>query len=260
MSDARVKTDRRGDHIWAIGLDRADKLNAFDTQMLRELSEAYTAYEDDDDLWCAVVYPIGENFTSGLQLDDVAPNVQDGALFPADQVDPLGLRGRTRSKPVIVAARGWCLTIGIELMLASDIRLAGADTQFGQIEVSRGIFPFGGATMRWPRLSGWGDAMRYMLTGEKFDAVEARRMGIVQEVHPPEDVVERAFEMGELVAKQAPLGVQAVIESARLAEEEGFDAALDAMPGQLAEVMSSDDAAEGVQSFLERREAKFEGK
>jgi enoyl-CoA hydratase/carnithine racemase len=114
--------------------------------------------------------------------------------------------------------------------------------------------------MRWPRLSGWGDAMRYMLTGEKFDAVEARRMGIVQEVHPPEDVVERAFEMGELVAKQAPLGVQAVIESARLAEEEGFDAALDAMPGQLAEVMSSDDAAEGVQSFLERREAKFEGK
>jgi enoyl-CoA hydratase/carnithine racemase len=228
--------------------------------MLRELSEAYTAYEDNDDLWCAVVYPIGENFTSGLQLDDVAPNVQDGALFPEDQVDPLGLRGRTRSKPVIVAARGWCLTIGIELLLASDIRLAGADTQFGQIEVSRGIFPFGGATMRWPRLSGWGDAMRYMLTGEKFDAVEARRMGIVQEVHPPEDVVERAFAMGELVARQAPLGVQAVIESARLAEEDGFDAAVDAMPGQLAEVMSSEDAAEGVQSFLERREAKFEGK
>lgn len=259
MGDARISTERRGEHIWAIGLDRADKLNAFDTQMLRELSRAYTAYEEDDELWCAVVYPHGENFTSGLQLDDVAPNIEDGALFPAEQVDPLGLRGRKRSKPVIVAARGWCLTIGIELMLASDIRLAGADTQFGQIEVSRGIFPFGGATLRWPRLSGWGDAMRYMLTGEKFGAVEARDMGIIQDIHPPEEVVDRAFELAELVARQAPLGVQAILESSRTMDEEGFDAALEKMPGQLAEVMSSDDAAEGVRSFLERREAKFEG-
>ena len=260
MSDMRITTEKRGDHIFAIGLDRADKLNAFDTQMLRELSEAYTRYEEDDDLWCAVVYPVGDNFTSGLELDDVAPNLDGAALFPKDNVDPLGLRGRKRSKPVLLAARGWCLTIGIELMLASDIRLAGADTTFGQIEVSRGIFPFGGATLRWPKLSGWGNAMRYMLTGEKFGAVEAREMGLVQEVHPPEEVVDRAFELGELVAKQAPLGVQAVLESSRLAAEEGFDAALDAMPGQLAEVMSSEDAAEGARSFLERREAEFEGK
>ncbi|MGM0555238.1 MAG: crotonase/enoyl-CoA hydratase family protein [Myxococcota bacterium] len=259
MTEARITTEKRGEHVWAIGLDRADKLNAFDTQMLGELSEAYTAYEEDDDLWCAVVYPVGENFTSGLELDDVAPNLDGAALFPEDKVDPLGLRGRTRSKPVILAARGWCLTIGIELMLASDIRLAGADTQFGQIEVSRGIFPFGGATLRWPRLSGWGDAMRYMLTGEKFGAVEAKRMRLVQEVHPPEEVVERAFQLAEIVAKQAPLGVQAVLESSRLVEEEGFDAALDAMPGQLAEVMSSEDAAEGVRSFIERREAEFKG-
>lgn len=260
MSDTLITTEQRGEHIWAIGLDRADKLNAFNTRMLRELSQAYTAYEEDENLRCAVVFPYGDNFTSGLELDDVAPNIDGASLFPEENVDPLGLRGRKRSKPVIVAARGWCLTIGIELMLASDIRIAASDTSFGQIEVSRGIFPFGGATLRWPRLSGWGEAMRYMLTGEKFGAVEAREMGLVQEVCEPDGLVDRAFEMAELIARQAPLGVQAILESSRLVEEEGFEAALEAMPGQLAEVMSSDDASEGVQSFLERRPAEFEGK
>jgi enoyl-CoA hydratase/carnithine racemase len=170
------------------------------------------------------------------------------------------MRGRRRTKPVIVAVSGWCLTIGIELMLASDIRVAAEGARFGQIEVNRGIFPFGGATFRWPRQCGHGDAMRYLLTGEEFGPEEAYRMGLVQEVCPEGELVERASALAERVASRAPLGVQATLESARIAVEEGSGAAIEALDGQLEVVFSSEDAAEGMQSFLERREAEFEGK
>lgn len=94
----------------------------------------------------------------------------------------MGLRTRPVSKPVVVGLQGTCLTLGIELALASDVVLAERSTRFGQIEVTRGILPFGGATLRFPRAVGWGDAMRWILTGDLFDAEEAHRIGLVQEL------------------------------------------------------------------------------
>ncbi|QDG50528.1 crotonase/enoyl-CoA hydratase family protein [Persicimonas caeni] len=263
MSDTkepRITTERR-DHLFLIGLNRPAKMNAFDRQMLRELAEAYTAYEEDDQLWCAVVFPHGEHTTSGLDLGDVGPAVAQGApLFPEGMVDPFGLREPRRSKPVIMAARGWCLTIGLELMLASDIRLAAPGTKFAQIEIKRGIFPFGGGTLRLPQVAGWGDAMRYLLTGDEFEADEARRMGVVQEVVEADALVDRAVELGDRVASQAPLGVQATLETARVAVEDGQQAAAETLLPKAAAIMQTEDAQEGLQSFLERREANFKGR
>ena len=256
----RVLTERDG-HVFHIVLDRADKMNAFDVQMLQELAQAVTAYEADDELRCALIRANGDHFTAGLDLAEVGPAVKNGApLFPEGSVDVLSMKEPKRKKPLMLAARGWCLTIGIELMLACDIRLCTEDTRFGQIEINRGIFPFGGATIRLPQVAGWGNAMRWLLTGDRFDAAEALRIGLVQEVVPAGELEARATEIAKTVAKRAPLGVQATLRSARTAEHEGVDAAIEELLVIARELMDTEDAAEGVRSFLERRDGEFKGR
>ena len=260
MSDTpRISTERR-EHVFLIGLDRAAKMNALDMRMLGELSAAYTEYDDDDALRCAVVFAHGDHFTAGLDLANVGPAMARGqAAWPDEAVNPWGTNGRRRTKPVVCAIHGRCLTAGIELLLASDIRVAAEGARFGQIEVLRGIFPFGGATVRWPRLTGWGNAMRYLLTGETLDAAEALRIGLVQEVVPPDALFERALALAGQVAKAAPLGVRATLKSAWQAQDEGDAAAYAGLDPQMQALFSSEDAQEGVMSFLERREARFKG-
>lgn len=257
-----ITTETRG-HVFLIGLDRPAKMNAFDPPMLEALAAAYTELERDPERRVGVLFSHGPHFTAGLDLAKVAPLVSQGAsLFPSgdERVDPLGLFGAQRTKPVVCALRGRCLTIGIELALASDIVVAADDTRLGQIEIKRGIFPFGGATLRWLQRSGWGNAMRWLLTGDELDAHEAHRIGLVQEVVPVGQDVARALALAETIAKQAPLAVQATLASARATVEQGFAAARDALYPKLAELMASADAREGLMSFLERREARFEGR
>jgi enoyl-CoA hydratase/carnithine racemase len=249
------------DHVARVRLSRANKRNAFDLAMLRQLAEAYTKADADPSVRVILVEPEGEHFTAGLDLGEVGPAVASGAaLFPEELVDPLGLRGRLRDKPVVMAVRGYCLTIGIELCLASDIVVAADDTRFGQIEILRGIFPFGGATMRMPARCGWQNAMRWLLTGETFDAREAHRIGLVSEVVPAADLVARGRALAASVAKAAPLGVRATLESARLSERDGEAAANARLLEQARALMASEDAAEGLRSFLERRAGVFHGR
>jgi len=260
MNAPRIHVETDG-HVTLIGLDRAAKRNAFDIQMLRELSEAYTAFEEDDNARAAVVYANGDHFTAGLDLAEVGPAVAAGApLFPEDGVDPLGLNGRVRTKPVVIATSGWCLTIGIELALACDIRIAASDTRFGQIEINRGIFPFGGATIRLPQVAGWGNAMRWLLTGDVFDANEALRIGLVQEVVAPGAQKAKALEIAKTIASRAPLGVRATLASSKASLDDGPDAAAALLLTQAKELMASEDAAEGLRSFVERRDAEFSGR
>jgi enoyl-CoA hydratase/carnithine racemase len=248
------------EHVARVRLTRASKRNAFDLAMLRQLAEAYTKADADPGVRVILVEPDGDHFTAGLDLGEVGPAIASGAaLFPAELVDPLGLRGRVRDKPVVMAVRGYCLTIGIELCLASDIVVAGDDTRFGQIEILRGIFPFGGATMRMPARCGWQNAMRWLLTGETFDAREAHRMGLVSEVVPAAELVARGRALAASVAKAAPLGVRATLESTRLSEREGEAAANARLLEQARALMASEDAAEGLRSFLERRAGVFRG-
>ena len=260
MTEPRLRIDIDG-HVLCVGLDRPAKKNAFDLQMLRELSAAYAQLEDDPELRVLYLYSTSASFTTGLDLAEVGPAVKGGgALFPADGVDPLDLFGRRRSKPVVMAVRGWCLTIGVELLLAADIRLAADDTRFGQIEVKRGIMPFGGATLRFAATTGWGDAMRYMLTGDEFGAAEALRIGLVQEVTAPDAVFDAGRAIAQRVAAQAPLAVQATLRNARVAAEAGAEAAKAPLMTEARGLMDSEDAHEGLMSFVERREARFTGK
>jgi enoyl-CoA hydratase len=260
--EARISVKQHG-QILLIGLNRPAKRNAFDVQMLEELAAAYTRLEDDDAVRGGVLFAEGEMFTAGLDLANVAPRVVESGIlkYAEGTVDPLNLQGnRSRTKPLVAAVHGKCLTLGIELLLAADIRVASENATFAQIEIKRGIFPFGGATLRFPAVAGWGNAMRWLLTGDEFDAQEAHRIGLVQEITEHGKQIEKAIEIAERIAKQAPLGVRATIRSARTAQTEGFSKAVEDLTPQILELFRSEDAREGVQSFLERREGNFNGK
>jgi enoyl-CoA hydratase len=257
---ATVTVERDG-HVLVMGLNRPEKRNAFNVAMIADLSRAYALLENDDTLRAGVLVAHGDHFTAGLDLVDVAPLITEGRNpIPDDGRDPWRLDGDW-TKPIVAAAQGRCLTLGIELLLAADIRIAASDTRFGQIEILRGIYPFGGATIRLPRQTGWGNAMRWLLTGDEFDAQEAYRIGLVQEVVDDADAAAaRAREIARTIAdRAAPLGVQATLASAHLARNEGDAAAIDRLRPEVTRLFGTADAAEGMRSFVERRPARFSG-
>ena len=257
----RVTVDREG-HVLLIGLNRPEKRNAADFRMLQELSLAYAELENDPGLRVGFVYAHGDHFTGGLDLADVAPRIgTDGLDITADGgINPWQVSGVSLSKPVVVAVQGTCLTLGIELILSADIAVAAASTRFGQIEVARGILPFGGATTRFPRAVGWGNAMRWILTGDQFDAAEALRIGLVQEVVADGEQYEHGLAIARRIAAQAPLAVQAALANARLAIRESDAAAEAALQPELVRLAGSEDAAIGMRAFVARQPAEFVGR
>ncbi len=260
MSDTVTLETR--EHLLLIGLNRPDKRNAFNAEMIGALSAAYTELSDNPELRCGVVFAHGKHFTGGLDLMDTLPRiVKDGiaGLYEEDQVDPWRLYTRNCTKPVVVATQGICFTAGLELAMAADICIASSDTVFGQMEVSRGIFPFGGATFRMPALIGWHNAMRIMLTGDTIDAAEAHRLGLVQEVTEPGMQVERAVEIAAKIARQAPLAVQGLLaNAARVRDAHNPDMAADLLEKGRA-IMQTKDAQEGAMSLMQKREPQFRG-
>lgn len=256
----QITAETRGD-LFIITIDRPAKRNGFTPEMLTQLAEAYTAFENDGDARCAVVCAEGDHFTGGLDLPKVAPFIAAGnSLFPASTIDPFDLRAPRRTKPVVVAVKGWCLTLGIELMLAADIVIAADNTRFGQIEVQRGLMASGGATIRMAERAGWGNAMRYLLTSDFFDAAEALRLGFIQEVVPAGEELSRALAIAEIIAAQAPLAVRETLLNARLAAEQGPAAAAAQFDEVQQRLMKTEDIAEGLRAFQERRPGRFTGR
>lgn len=261
MTDSRITVDRDG-QVLLIGFNRPEKRNATDLQMLHELSLAYGELERDPELRVGFVYAHGDHFTGGLDLGDIGPRIgADGIdIVPEGGINPWQVGGQQLTKPVVMAVQGTCLTLGIELILASDIAVAADSTTFAQIEVARGILPFGGATIRFPRAVGWGNAMRWILTGDKFDAAEAHRIGLVQEVVPDGSQYARGLELAQRIAAQAPLAVQATLANARVAVRNGDAAAEVQLQPELVKLVASEDARIGMEAFLTRQPATFLGR
>jgi enoyl-CoA hydratase len=260
VADPVLTVETRG-NVLLMGLNRPHKRNAFNTELLRALGRAYFQLENDDDLRCGVLFGHGDNFTGGLDLADALPRIADESEdWAHDELNPLGTTGPTRTTPVVAVAHGTCMTIGIELLLAADVRLAAADTRFAQMEVQRGIYPLGGATYRLPREAGWGNAMRWLLTGDQFDSAEALRLGLIQEVAEPGTELQSAIALAERIGEQAPLGIKATLRSAHLAMAESEVVAGTQIRDELRSLLSSSDAREGMASFLERRPAQFIGR
>lgn len=247
-----------------VGINRPAKLNGFTPRMFKELGEAYTRLDDDPQLRVGVLHAFGKHFTAGLDLPTIAPLMQRGEkAIPEGCVEPtdLGTPGyRRRTKPMVVAVKGITYTLGIELMLAADVVVAADDCRFSQLEVKRGIMATGGATLRMAQRAGLGNAMLHLLTGDEFGAAEALRLNFVQKIVPVGEELPEAIRIAEAIAAQAPLAVVATRLNVVKSIEQGPLAATADFVETQKRLANSEDAAEGVRSFVEKRAAKFSGR
>jgi len=254
----QVRHEREG-HILKVIIDNPAKRNAFDPEMMAQLSDAFTLLDRDDDLWVGVLCAVGDNFTAGLDMPKFFGPTAKSIPRPDGNVDPFGM-GKPCRKPIVTAVQGITFTVGIEMALAGDIVVAADNCRFCQMEAKRGIAPLGGAHYRYISRAGWGNAMYHLMLCDEFSAAEAYRIGLVQEVVPAGQQVERAMEIARIIAANAPLGIQVTKEAGRKFTEAGEAAAIAAVPTIRERVMQTADAAEGIQSFVQRRAAVFQGR
>ena len=257
---SKVTTEKVG-HVLKIGLNRPDKMNAADEELLHGLALAYGELEKDKELRVGLLFAHGDHFTAGLDLFDVGPKMQSGKLqlVPEGGIDPWGIQTKQVSKPVVMAIRGTCFTLGVELALASDIVIAASDSKFGQLEVARGILPFGGGTIRLPKVAGHAKAMQYLLTGETFSAQDALQMGMIFKIYPTglfeEEVMSLASTLAQMPTKAIGLTKRLLNQSMtnNLEQQMALESDLQI------EASSSNDYKEGVTAFVEKRIPKFKG-
>ena len=262
--EGRIDTQVLDGQILLIGIHRPAKRNGWTPPMFRQLAEAYTRLDDEPGLRVGVLHAFGDHFTAGLDLPAMVEYLRSGQkVVPPGLVEPydFGMPGyRRRSKPMLVAVQGICYTVGIELMLGADIVLAADDCRFSQMEVQRGIMATGGATLRMAERAGVGNALLHLLSADVFDSAEALRCNFVQRVVPRPELLDATLALARQIAAQAP---QAVIETRRnvlKAIELGQAAAVaDFIPVQ-ARLAASEDAAEGVRAFVEKRPARCSGR
>lgn len=253
-----ARTEVVDDRILLITVDRAEKKNAFTPKISAELAAALTRLDEDPELFVGVLTFAGAHTTAGLDMPlFFGPDGEVGG--DPSQVDPFGLRRRL-TKPLVTAVQGITFTIGIEISLAGDIVVAAADARFCQMEPKRGLAPLGGATVRYVERAGWGNAMYHLLRADEFDAAEAYRIGLVQEVVEPGQQRERALELARELLACSPPALTHTIANARLALREGEEAAFAAIPAMAAAVQATADFQEGIASFIERRPAAFRGR
>jgi len=261
--EGSIDTEVRGS-VLLIGINRPNKRNGFTPKMYREIGQAYTRLDDDPGLRVGVLHAFGEHFTAGLDLPTIAPLMQRGEkAVPLGLVDPvdLGMPGyRRRTKPMVVAVQGITYTLGIELMLAADIVVAEDNCRFSQLEVKRGIMATGGATLRMAERAGLGNALLHLLTGDEFGAAEALRLNFVQKVVPAGQALPTALALAQTIAEQAPLAVVATRQNVLKAIEHGPLVAMHDFIDTQQRLSRSDDAREGVQSFIDKRPARFTGR
>jgi enoyl-CoA hydratase/carnithine racemase len=259
-ASGKVTLDRLPGGILLIGIDRPQTKNRIDPPIIIGLGKAYYQLDHDDSLRVAVLHGVGADFVTGLDVPAFVAATAAGILPPkdADYVNPVGI-GPPRLKPLVVAVQGATYTVGHEFFLAADVRIAASDSVFGQFEVAFGSFPAGGGTVRFTREAGWGNAMRYMLTGDKWNADEAYRMGLVQEVTPVGKQLDRATEIAKKIAAAAPLGARATLASAHqtLANE---DAVLAALRPEFQRLLQTEDAKEARAALQQGRAPVFQGR
>lgn len=245
------------DRIAIMTINRPEAMNAFTADMLRGMDAAFADFNQDPDLWVAILTAAGEKaFSSGMDLKEAIPMLQSG--------DEMGYEDHTKRpfsdvfKPIIAAVNGFCIAGGMEFMQGTDIRIASEKATFGLGEVRWGIIPTGGTHIRLPRQIPWAVAMEMLLTGKTITAQRAYDIGLVNEVVPADQLMSTAMKWAETICKNGPLAVRTAKEIAvrALQLEPGF--VLEKALGS--RVLSSEDAKEGPRAFAEKRKPQFTGK
>ena len=255
-----VRTERK-DNILVITIDRPKVLNALNAQTIEEIGQAFAAARDDDGIRCVIVTGGGEKaFVAGADINELAKMTPIVGKFTSEQGQTVFLQIERYPKPVIAAINGFALGGGCELALACHIRIASEKAQMGLPEVSLGIIPGYGGTQRMVRLLGKGKAFELICSGERVNAAEAERIGLVNRVVPADQLMATAEELAKKIAAKSPVAVRAAIE----AINSGSDMPLE--EGQVLEatlfglLCASEDMKEGMAALLEKRAANFPGR
>jgi enoyl-CoA hydratase/carnithine racemase len=261
-----VRSETRG-QVMIVTLDRPEARNALSTEMRETLIDVWQAFRENNDLRVAILTGAGDkSFCAGADLKEVGDYYR--SMTPIERREngeqSPGLGAITRNfdprKPIIAAINGPCLAGGLELALACDIRIAAKHAVFGLPEVRRGILPGAGGTQRLPRAIPQGVALEMILTGAPIDAEAALRWGLVSRVVAPENLLDEALAIAELIAANGPLAVRAARDAVYQGLALPLEQALRLEQFHAEPLRQSEDAKEGVQAFVEKRAAKFIGK
>jgi enoyl-CoA hydratase/carnithine racemase len=260
MVEASVLVERRGE-IALLTLNRPDKHNALSLALLARLEALMGELGEDASVRVVVVTGNPRCFSTGMDLDDLG---RVSAVADTQRV-----LGRARDanaaiercpRPVIAAIAGWCLTGGLELALACDLRVAADTARFGVTSARIGTVAGMGGTQRLPRLIGPGRAKELLFSAEPIDATEALRLGIVNRVVAAGQEVETALEMARLYATRAPLSLAFAKAAVNVGMTMPLDSALAFEIGLTTQLFTTEDRAEGLRAFHEKRPAKFQGR
>jgi enoyl-CoA hydratase/carnithine racemase len=257
-----VSVERRDDVV-LVGLNRPSIQNRIDPPTRLRLGEVFYQYEHDPSLRALVLFGHGENFSRGIDVDAAQAGLISGqrATSPSPTLDLLGNSQPHRTKPMVVVVHGDTWNLGHEIYLAGDVRVAAANTRFGQDENTHARFPGGGATVRFVREAGWGNAMRYMLTGDHWNAEESYRMGITQQIAPTQqEALDAGVALARKIAACGPLGIKATLASAHQMIDPVEADALSKLGAQYVALYRTEDFTEGRKAEAEGRPPKYQGK
>jgi enoyl-CoA hydratase len=249
------------DGIATITLDRPKVLNALNDQVITELGAAFAAIREDDAVGVVIVTGSGEKaFAAGADIGELAEAKGVKAIDLARKGQRLTRDMETLGKPVIAAVNGFALGGGCELAMACTLRVAAESAVFGQPEVNLGIIPGYGGTQRLTRLVGTGRALDLVLTGRNVTAIEALGIGLVNRVVPDAELMDATRKLAGTLRKKGPVALRLAAQAIRAGEGLSLDEALDLEAHLFGVTAATEDCAEGLTAFLEKRKPDFQGK
>ena len=244
--------------VATLTLNRPDQRNAVSPELAAALGEALDRFEADEDVWVAVLTGAGGVFSAGADLKAMAQGRAEGMV--TERGGFAGFVRYPRTKPVIAAVRGFALAGGTELVLACDLVVASTDASFGLPEVTRGIVAAAGGLFRLPQVLPPARALELILTGERMSAEEAHRLGMVNHLVAPDEVLPTARALAERICRNAPLAVRESLAVARRAAEVSEDEGWQLSVAAMQRVRQSQDALEGPRAFAEKRPPQWSGR